>query len=347
MVLSRDGVKYGIYFVVSAGSTNAVRYRTQQNFKFMLTMQLNDATDYPIIVGKTDGLIPSRFKGRGLVALDKVYEFQTAYCTGEEDQLEFIRSFCAEAARKASHHAQPIPVLPDVVDFDFVSEAVGNLKAVPAGVIKSSLELSTVDLTSYVVYPVLGQEIAPAAPFISGLVRVLKTCSKVSVIDTENVLSGKNSIPAAEYESFIQELFADMVARNNAYKDAGLNISALAGFAERTIVIVGLKKLFDKLGEDSADKLFTLIDKAEAFYGIHFVVMDVPAQIKTLCVDMRLRHQMPEGDGIWIGDGIADQYTLKISKVTNDLYEELEVGYGYQVTKGRQKLIKLLSETEE
>lgn len=347
MILSRDGVKYGIYFVVTAGSTNAVRYRTQQNFKFMLTMQLNDPTDYPIIVGKTDGLIPSRFKGRGLVALDKVYEFQTAYCTDQDDQLEFIRNFSAEAAKNTVHRAKPIPVLPDVVDFDFVSEAAGSLKAVPTGVIKSSLELACIDLTANVVYPVLGQEIALSAPFMNGLIRVLKTCSKVSVIDTENVLSGKNSIPAAEYESFIQELFADMVARNNAYKDAGMDVSALAGFAERTIVIVGFKKLFDKLSEDSADKLFTLIDKAEAFYGIHFVITDVPGQIKTLCMDMRLRHQMPDSDGIWIGEGIADQYSIKLNKVTNDLYEELEDGYGYQITRGRQKLIKLLSETEE
>lgn len=66
-LLTRDGVKYGIYFAVTAGNTNAVRYKTQQNFKMMLTMQLNDATDYSLVVGKTDGLIPSKYKGRGLV----------------------------------------------------------------------------------------------------------------------------------------------------------------------------------------------------------------------------------------------------------------------------------------
>ncbi|MBQ8753278.1 MAG: type VII secretion protein EssC, partial [Clostridia bacterium] len=77
-LLTRDGVKYGIYFAVTAGSTNAVRYKMQQNFRTMLTMQLNDATDYTVVVGKTDGLIPSKHKGRGLVALERVYEFQTA-----------------------------------------------------------------------------------------------------------------------------------------------------------------------------------------------------------------------------------------------------------------------------
>ena len=60
-LLTRDGVKYGIYFAVTASSVNAVRYKTQQNFKNMLTMQLNDATDYSIVVGKTVGLFPSKF----------------------------------------------------------------------------------------------------------------------------------------------------------------------------------------------------------------------------------------------------------------------------------------------
>ena len=348
MILSRDGVKYGICFVVTAGSTNAVRYRTQQNFKFMLTMQLNDETDYPIIVGKTEGLVPSRFKGRGLVALDRVYEFQTAFCTDQDDQLEFIRGFSAEAAKNAVHHARPIPVLPDVVDFDFVSGAIGSLKSVPVGVIKSSLEMAVIDLSAYVIYPVLAQEPAATAAFYNVFIPVLKKCSEVSVLDTEKILSKQiEAVSNAEYERFIQELFADMVARNNGYKDAGMDPDSLSGFPERTVVITGLKRLFDLLSEDGADKLFTLIDNAQPVYGIHFVITETPAQLNALCMDSRLRHQMPSGDGIWIGEGVADQYSIKLSKVTNDLYDELDEGYGYLVSKGRQKLTKLLAESEE
>lgn len=348
MILSRDGVKYGVYFVVTANATNTVRYRTQQNFKFMLTMQLNDAMDYPVIVGKTDGLTPSRIKGRGLVALDKVYEFQTAFCTDREDQMEFIRDFSQSMAEKAVHHAKSIPVLPDIVDFDFVSESIGNIKTVPAGVNKSTLEVSTVDLSAYVVYPVLSEEIAAAASFLKAFVHVLEACSEAAVIDAENILpAGENTVPTTEYTSFIQTVFNEMAERNNTYKDAGSDASVLSAYSEKNIVIIGFKRLYDKLDEDTADKLLTMIDKAKAFYRIHFVAADTPEQIKAVCVDNRLRHQMPENDGIWIGDGIADQYTIKLLKVSNDLYEEPEPGYGYQIVKGRQKLIKLLADTEE
>ena len=48
-------------------------------------------------------------------------------------------------------------------------------------------------------------------------------------------------------------------------------------------------------------------------------------------------------DGVWIGDGIADQYFLKINKVTSDLYEEVGTDYGYLVSRNRPTLMKALS----
>ena len=143
-LISRDGVTYGIYFAVTAVSTNAVRYKTQQNFKTLLTMQLNDPSDYPIIVGKTDGLVPSKCKGRGLIAMDKVYEFQTAYCTEDQDTQGFIRKFCEDVRANTTKAAKPIPILPQVVDMEFVERKINGLASIPVGVAKNSLEIITV-----------------------------------------------------------------------------------------------------------------------------------------------------------------------------------------------------------
>ena len=56
-LLSRDGLK-GITFVVTASDTMAIRWRIQQNFKQILTMQLNDESNYSVILGRTGGIIP-------------------------------------------------------------------------------------------------------------------------------------------------------------------------------------------------------------------------------------------------------------------------------------------------
>lgn len=147
-----------IYFAVTASTTNSVRYKTQQNFKTMLTMQLNDVTDYSIVVGKTDGLVPSKNKGRGLIALDRVYEFQTAYCSDAEDIQDYVRVFCKELAENANSYAKPVPVLPNVVNYKYVLPYINSLENIHIGVGKKNLNIITVNLANKVVYPVVAQD---------------------------------------------------------------------------------------------------------------------------------------------------------------------------------------------
>ena len=48
--------------------------------------------------------------------------------------------------------------------------------------------------------------------------------------------------------------------------------------------------------------------------------------------------------GIWIGDGIANQFSIKLTKTTKDLYDEIGNRFGYVVERGNPTLIKLLEE---
>ena len=342
-VLSRDGVKYGIFFIMTASSTNAVRYKIQQNFKTMLTMQLNDATDYPLIVGKTEGLIPEKHKGRGLAALDKPYEFQTAYALRSDDQGDAIRNWCGAMARQSETFAKEIPVLPKRVDLGFVEKHLSTLRAIPVGVSKNTLELVTVNLSNRVAFPVAALDADECGAFVSELPKVLARLADTRVIDAE-AMAG-----SAEYdpEAAVLELFAEMVKRNNTYKDANLDESVLKPFAEQVYVIVGFKKFIQQLSPDGRDKMKTLLEKAEAIYKIHFVLCDSLTNLNSFSYDEWFKRHLANADGIWIGDGVADQYLLKVSKITSDLYNEIEADYGYTVIKGRPSLTKLLSESRE
>ena len=347
-IISRDATKYGIYFVITAGSTNAVRYRTQQNFKMIYTMQLNDPTDYAIVVGKTDGLVPSKCRGRGLVALDRVYEFQTAYCSEDEDQLEHIRQYCIELAKASEVKARPVPVLPDTVTYDFVASSINTISNIPVGVNKATLDIATINLESVVVYPILSQELDCFASFVDALGKVCNDICRTVVIDTESILQKSPIIkPAESYDLFVNELFDEMVKRNNLYKDSNLNKEVLADHEELIVIIVGIKKYVDMLSEDNKDKLLTLIDKAESYYKIHFVALDTARQFNALCFDSRIKNKLAPNEGVWIGDGVVDQYLLKINKITSNLYDEIGSDSGYQISRGRPKLIKMLSDKEE
>lgn len=349
-LLTRDGVKYGIYFAVTAGNTNAVRYKTQQNFKTMLTMQLNDATDYSLIVGKTDGLIPSKFKGRGLVALDRVYEFQTAYCKDVDDFQEYLRSYCKELSEKSTSNAKSIPVMPDTVDINYVKSNIGSIENLPIGVHRKALTITSINLANKVVYPVVAQEIYETAIFVEEFIKVLSFAGKTYFVDVEQILSGETfgAIAVTEnYESLVQELFSEMAERNNTYKDAKMDMSALDKYEEKVYVFVGFKRLCEQLTEDGKEKLGILLEKAESFYKLHFVIIESLTQFNTYSYDAWYKRQITGADGIWIGDGVADQYMLKINKITSDLYEEVGTEYGYVITRNRPALIKLLAPAVE
>lgn len=348
-VISRDGPKYGIYFAVTASNSNAVRYRIQQNFKTMLTMQMNDPTDYMIIMGRTGGLFPSKIKGRGLVKLSKVFEFQTASCTDIRDIQEFIRDYCRNKARTAESFAKPIPVLPETVNLACVRSVVSDIGSVPIGVVKQSLEFAMVNIRGHVVFPVMAQEIDTVASFTSELVRVLNASGKTIVLDTEHLLFDVNRIGCevvgTDYELFVQNLFAEMVTRNNTFKDAKLDMAALDPFEERTYVIFGFKKLYEQLTADGKEKLKLLIEKAESFYKLHFVLVETAANLGAHQYESWFKRQV--SDGLWVGDGVTDQMILKISKLTSDLYAEIGSEYGFLFTKKRMSMVKLLTAREE
>lgn len=350
-LLTRDGVKYGIYFAVTAANTNAVRYKTQQNFKMMLTMQLNDATDYSLVVGKTDGLIPSKYKGRGLVSLDRVYEFQTAYCKDVDDIQDYLRTYCFDLREKSETFAKPIPVLPNTVDVEYVKPTIKDIKNIPVGVNKKSLNIASVNLANKVVFPVVAQEIYEAANFTEELIRVLALTTETIVVDVEQLFGEQNfgvSIVNGNYEKFVQNLFSEMAERNNTYKDAKMDISSLDKYDERVYVFVGFKRMCEQLTADGKEKLGLLLEKAESFYKLHFVIVESLTQLNTYSYDAWYKRQITGADGLWIGDGVADQYVLKINKITSDLYDENGNEYGYVIVRSRPTLIKLISpKTEE
>lgn len=348
-IVSRDGPKYGIYFAVTATTPGVVRYKVQQNFKTVLALQMNDVTDYMVALGKTDNLTPSKMKGRGLVKLDRVFEFQSAGCSRVQDNQEFIRRFCKDLARMSQTKAKQIPVLPKVVNFSYVQPNISSIAAVPMGVAKKSLELAYVNLRSRVAFPVVAHDMEEAAPFVGELAKVLAASGRTVIVDAGKLADIRQSgceVVDGSFGTFVESLFSEMVARNNTYKDSGLDVASLNAFPEITYVFYGFKRLYDQLTEDGKEKLRLLIEKAESFYKLHFVIVAASADLASFVYDPWYKRQLT-GDGLWIGDGVTDQNILKFNSLSRELYEEIGNEYGYVFSKNHLTLVKLLTSGTE
>jgi len=350
--LTRECQKYGIYFVLTATGSNSVRYRLQQNFKQILVLQMNDPSDYVGILGQTDGVCPSKLYGRGIIKTDKVYEFQTALASDTDDLMDFYRQFSNEKYIQATSFAKKVPILPNVVDMEFVSTELKGLDAVPVGVNRHNLQINAIDFTNRLITTVLSEQITSMVTFAVSLSTVLqKVDGNVCIIDTTgNIEEREYELINEDFDDMVVSIFEDMVQRNNIYKDAGSDIQALAEFEEKVYVIFGMKNLLEDLTDDALDKLKVLLDKAEVSYKIKFIIFEEVSAVSSYSFQSWYKKQVVSNEGIWVGNGLYEQYMLKLNRPTSS-YEDIGDEFGYVVSKGKETLVKLIdtvtSEMEE
>ena len=354
--LSREGTKYGVYFVLTALGTGAVRFRLLQNFKQLLVLQLNDETDYSSVVGKTDGLFPSKCKGRGLIKLDGLYEFQLASLTEDGIPFAFIQQSCKELAEKWDGvTAKKIPVLPDRVNVDFLKEYLDSSEKLllPIGVEKNTLNVHYYPFNNSYINMVMSSGLEYQR-FISSVIDLVGTYKKFNgiVFDLPKAVEDGSGMfkvltTAKDCETQVDELFDMVLYRNNTYKEAIENGTEIEKFEHIFVIINSLSMLRNSLSDQGKEKLSLILEKGTLDYNIVFVIAEQVKNISSVSFEKWYKLNVSPSDGIWVGNGITEQYQMKANKTTSEMHEEITPEYGYSLIKGKCIKLKLLSNKEE
>lgn len=351
--LTREGTKYGIYFVLTALTTNAVRYRMMQNFRQLLVLQLNDQSEYSGILGSVGGTYPAKMKGRGILKQDNVYEFQLAFASEQEPVMDYIRQYAKQLQQQWKGPGAPkVPILPEKVDLEFVRDYLPKEKIAqyPVGVDKNTLQVCSYPFEKQMITFVMSR--SDSTGFISALCGVIAADGQIplTVIDPNRSLevSGENMrLVVDKLDKEIDEWFQELVYRHNTWKEAKEQNRPIPSFEKRILLVHGLSVLRESLSEDALDKFKLMLEKCQIAFGITFLFTAQADQIASFSFEPWFKALGTLNRGIWIGGGIADQYQLKIAKITNQLYEELENDFGYIVSNGKPQLVKLLADPRE
>lgn len=366
--ITREGTKYGIFFILLCTGTNNVRFSMLQNFKSLYCLQMNNVDDYSAIVGKTEGFVPEKFKGRGLFRLDKdnLVEFQTASITTENQLYPAIRTFCKKLASVYPDYKAPkVPILPESVTEQFLTSYIkqGDLSKVPVGIEKSSLEVSYYDFSSRVVTLALAvnQEWEQFSNALSLMVAakcgiktyVLTPLGKTigaSVSSNLQICDDKEGCIAA-----ITEIFSIVRSRNNEYKDKKSMCEELPAFPPIFVVIQSmsmLKALIEcetfadnekELGDDTPlYRLLLSMSKCTNEYNVHFLVCENIGTISLFTRNDWFKLHIDGGSGIWLGSGISSQSRITVTKKPPEFFKDLDAGFGFIVDKATAKLVKYL-----
>ena len=356
--LTREGTKYGIYFVVTALTTSSVRYRLIQNFKNIYTLQLNDEGEYAAVLGHTSGIIPSKYKGRGIFKDNDIYEFQTAHVFKDIDNtFDLIRQYCNnynKAWNKPS--AKRIPVLPNKVDIRCFEEEIKYkdiLKDIPVGVEKNTLKTKYYNFNNSFVSLVSAQNPSENS-FAQGLAEVMSECTEeVIVIDAINSFFEDNNKKyryindQSQFEDIAVELFNRLVERHQAIKAAKENGTEIPEYKNIKCIINSFNDFISYLSDDGRDKVKVFMVNGQLAYNMNFIIVEEVGNISSISYEEWFTKQVSLSNAIWIGNGISDQYQLKINKITTDMYSEIGNNFGYVINDGRVTLTKVLTSINE
>ena len=369
LFLSREGIKYGIYFIMTATTQNSVRYRITQNFKQFVMLQMNDEADYSAVFGKTDGLYPAKLQGRGLVKREMIFEFQTAAVSKEESVFNDIQKKCRELRSSwKGACAEPIPVLPDIVDHTFAAAYLRHDTpwVLPVGVDKNTLKVQYLDFSARKADIVLSQDDSYTS-IISMLTKLLVTSTDISVMifDPEEKLDLEASAFSPEVLQIfsgpdgcrdgIKLLFDETVRRFQAHKAATAENQPLPEFKKLMMMFVSMGALtelfrdFDSNDEksDCTERLNLIMDKMQTVFEMHALIADNVKSVSKYSFNTWFKSQITEGDGLWIGPGVTEQYQLKSSYSDSGMRAPVMPPLGYVFQKGKAVLCKMLAEGSE
>ena len=336
--LTRECPKYGINFIVSTNGPNTMRYRLRQNFAQNIVLQFNDPSDYASVIPGVRKKEPSKAFGRGLISIGGIYEFQTAYPFKEERLSDYIRVISIKLNEICRYKAKKIPILPAVVTAEDVMSSLRGLTRIPVGITKETLEIATVSLKKGI-FNVTGEDITIAGSFVLGFTKIIAKIpnTKCIILDSSEILS--DNIPENIYhdtgscQNGLDTLQNDLLTK----EQQGLEYTTVC-------VIVGITNLLSKLDLTKKNEITDLFDKKLKSGKLKLIIVDVIDNIKSIGYDTWYKSNTDLAEGVWIGNGISNQFTFKITTNSRILRQELEPKFGFVLEKGKATVIKLLSD---
>ena len=337
--LSRECTKYGIYILLTVPNTNAVRYRMMQNFGQVFTMQLSDESDYANVIGKTDGLYPAKVKGRGLFRKDEVFEFQTASITLKGNLYKTIQDYCSSLGEKQGEQKKGIATVPDKVELDELLKHIGEVQnSIPLGYNMENAEIYQYPMKTKYISLFTGFE-ENTTVYIPMLLNLLGD-KEVQIIDIEGKMECNSKechlIGTEACALFIRELFDLTVSRFKTLKN-----NSAAIFDEKIILIYNITKLRDLLESDDRDRVDLILEKGNASMNMHFILVDSAEALSSVSSELWYRNHLGNNNGIWIGDGVIDQYRIQIENRNTKLIKGLDKNGAYIITNGIATPIKI------
>ena len=167
--------------------------------------------------------------------------------------------------------------------------------------------------------------------YILHVLEVIKLIKDVNIVvfDAEMVLQNSKSNLKTTYKNFKLGL------ENN------VNLNK-----QNVCIIIGVDKFINDL-ENGEEEFLQLLHNTENLKNYRFILVDNNSKFKNREYDQWYKEYISGDTGIWIGNGVNDQYLISISNMGNRLNNRCGESFGYIIKQGEPICIKLLGIEEK
>lgn len=223
--LSRDGTGVGIYTIISASRSNAVRYSTLNNFKTKVALYSFDPSDITALVGRSNYKL-TEVRGRALVKLKEPHIMQCYLPAEYDNDMDYsarIKEIINTVAENNSAiSAKGIPVLPEVLDANMLEKSK-KTKSVAVGLEAETVQTQFMDL-SIPVQLIVGNSKTGKTNLLKLIASQLKKASlflsDAKSMELHEMRKEKNVIMFSDAEKFIEKLGMTVKHRGEQYEQS-------------------------------------------------------------------------------------------------------------------------------
>ena len=344
--LTRDCFKYGIYFLITVNTPNGVRYKLKQNFSLVYALNQNNDDDFSYIINGVRKNYPAKNMGRGLIKIDNVYEFQTAVAT-DGNMSDFIREKINLFNSENSYKAKSVPVLPDEVTSANILNDVKCDDEWIVGISKDSLANVKYNLGKNLINVVSGLDLSTYEGFINAFVNQIIYKQKRNLVllnADEYSLTDENKkyyqFVNKDFDSFIEKFNEYLKTLVEKYKGSNFDDNVLRNIKPIYFMITGIDALLGKISITNKKLLDEIFKNANTLGIVNFIIIDSVDKIKKIEMESWYRSYANKNYGIWLGSGIADQFSINVVQRNPYMRGEVPSSFCFVVNRGKAEYVK-------
>ena len=204
LTLAREGLKYGIYMIATANQDKV--YRFSINFKMAVAFEMTEKGEYDMIVGRCQGLEPSRSAGRGLMRHKPPLEFQAANCCFRNKGMEEILDvFDSHVQSGRIRRAMSVPIMPDIVDIFEINDAQ-NAPKLNVALTTNALLPAGIDTVQSHIFLITGDPGKGKSVILASMVRYMLRFGNAKVYLKDSLSAGLYAVASLENVTDLDEL---------------------------------------------------------------------------------------------------------------------------------------------